>query len=722
MLRLASTTIAALVLLLTAPFASAQTATPLPGFNVDVRETSVSGLSSGGFMAVQFDVAFSSFVKGAGIVAGGPYYCARGDVQTATSVCSCVPFGCFMPGMIDTPSLIRITDQNAGRGLIDPVANLARHRIWLFSGTADTAVPPRVMNELDTYYRNYIDPSQIAYENRIPAEHAQPTDDFGNACGTRADPYINDCDYDGAGQLLRWIYGPLSPRNDGALSGSFVQFDQTEFLANPTSHGMDTTGWAYVPAACREDEPCRLHVVFHGCQQYQSRRYFQPGAGMTTFGTTYVRNTGYNEWADTNNFIVLYPQAISSSGNPNGCWDWWGYDDPNYALKSGRQMAAVKGMVDRVTGGFVSLPAPAGLRVTGHHRQHGDAELGRRLGCRGLQPLPERPQGERRSDRRHHLHRHQLGPGDLLQLRRRRGRLGRPRGCPVGRDNGEHDRHGTGGADTHRLADRHGGAGIRGAVLDGSCRCRRLRHPARHGPRRPVRARQPSPGLRHHVRGCDGDSGHDLLLRRPLGQRVRHRQRRLERGQRHDRRRPGLLHRHQLRPCPGRPRPQRAGDRPRQRLEPEHGPLQHLHRHHPAPDRPRRLRGRHLPGLSPGESTMPVPAPFGFFWPLSGDVTQAWATWARMVGQWGLININVGGDSTPDPVLERRIVDEVASYGRQLGRISEALEALIEATVTEEAADGQRLDRSKLKRDEQIAALLEFRAMLRQIEAVKTKG
>ena len=364
MLRLASSTIAALVLLLTAPFASAQTATPLPGFNVDVRETSVSGLSSGGFMAVQFDVAFSSFVKGAGIVAGGPYYCARGDVQTATSVCSCVPFGCFMPGMIDTPSLIRITDQNAGRGLIDPVANLARHRIWLFSGTADTAVPPRVMNELDTYYRNYIDPSQIAYENRIPAEHAQPTDDFGNACGTRADPYINDCDYDGAGQLLRWIYGPLSPRNDGALGGSFVQFDQTEFLANPTSHGMDTTGWAYVPAACREDEPCRLHVVFHGCQQYQSRRYFLPSAGMTTFGTTYVRNTGYNEWADTNNFIVLYPQAISSSGNPNGCWDWWGYDDPNYALKSGRQMAAVKGMVDRVTAGFVSLPAPAGLRVT----------------------------------------------------------------------------------------------------------------------------------------------------------------------------------------------------------------------------------------------------------------------------------------------------------------------------------------------------------------------
>ena len=53
-------------------------AEPLRAFNVDIKETSVSGLSSGGFMAVQFQIAFSSTVKGAGIVAGGPYFCARG--------------------------------------------------------------------------------------------------------------------------------------------------------------------------------------------------------------------------------------------------------------------------------------------------------------------------------------------------------------------------------------------------------------------------------------------------------------------------------------------------------------------------------------------------------------------------------------------------------------------------------------------------------------------
>ena len=72
-----------------------------------------------------------------------------------------------------------------------------------------------------------------------------------------------------------------------------------------------------------------------------------------TFGTTFVRNAGYNKWADTNNIIVLYPQAIASSPlgfalNPNGCWDWWGYDDANCAIRSGRQMAAVKAMVNRI--------------------------------------------------------------------------------------------------------------------------------------------------------------------------------------------------------------------------------------------------------------------------------------------------------------------------------------------------------------------------------------
>ena len=40
-------------------------------YNVKAEETTVSGLSSGAFMAVQFRVSFSVTIRGAGITAGG---------------------------------------------------------------------------------------------------------------------------------------------------------------------------------------------------------------------------------------------------------------------------------------------------------------------------------------------------------------------------------------------------------------------------------------------------------------------------------------------------------------------------------------------------------------------------------------------------------------------------------------------------------------------------
>jgi hypothetical protein len=65
--------------------------------------------------------------------------------------------------------------------------------------------------------------------------------------------------------------------------------------------------------------------------------------------------------------------------------------------------------------------------------------------------------------------------------------------------------------------------------------------------------------------------------------------------------------------------------------------------------------------------------------PLSGDVTQTINPWnwflQIMGGQFGLININLGRSSSPD--IEREVLDDVASYGKQLGRLSDALMVLI---------------------------------------------
>jgi len=352
---LATTTLLALAVL---PLQSSAAVVSLPAFNVDIGQTSVSGLSAGGFMAVQFDVAYASILKGAGIIAGGPYYCAQASVNTATSVCSCTgifPAFCSpVNGGTDLPTLVNITDKNAHAGSIDDTASLANQKIYLFSGKVDSKVPQPVMNDLQKYYRHYIGKSNIFYKNDLRAEHAMPTDFFGNPCTTSQHPYIDRCGYDAAGELLKWIYGgSLNPKNNGTLGGSFIQFDQSEFLADPNRHGMDDTGWLFVPANCKNGGACKLHVVFHGCKQGQS---FVPigipfGPVAAAYGRTFVEKTGYNKWADTNSIIVLYPQAATSAGNPNGCWDWWGYDDPDYATKNGRQMAAIKNMVDRIASG-----------------------------------------------------------------------------------------------------------------------------------------------------------------------------------------------------------------------------------------------------------------------------------------------------------------------------------------------------------------------------------
>lgn len=62
--------------------------------------------------------------------------------------------------------------------------------------------------------------------------------------------------------------------------------------------------------------------------------------------------------------------------------------------------------------------------------------------------------------------------------------------------------------------------------------------------------------------------------------------------------------------------------------------------------------------------------------PLSGDVIQSLLPWNFLNGgQFGLVNISLGRSA--DPEAERAILEDVASYGRQLGRLGEALAVLV---------------------------------------------
>jgi hypothetical protein len=63
--------------------------------------------------------------------------------------------------------------------------------------------------------------------------------------------------------------------------------------------------------------------------------------------------------------------------------------------------------------------------------------------------------------------------------------------------------------------------------------------------------------------------------------------------------------------------------------------------------------------------------------PLSGDVVQSINPFTAFMtgGQFGLVNINMGQSSEPN--VEAEVLSDVASYGKQLGRIGDALIVLL---------------------------------------------
>lgn len=308
-------------------------ADPLPALDAE-KAVTVSGLSSGGYMAVQMHVAHSSIVKGAGVIAGGPFYCAQSNLWAAY-------FNCMQPGFFaPLPRTARLraeAEARAKAGDIDATLNLASSRAWLFSGSKDPEVETEVVEALQAFYNEY-KVNTVIVKNQ-PAGHAMATVSAGNPdCGVTKAPFINACKYDAAGELLEHLYGKLQGPA-AKESGRLLRFDQKPFGAREIS--MDDEGYVYIPKVC-DSASCRVHVAFHGCRQ-----------GAAEVKERFVRDAGYNRWAETNRLIVLYPQVIARASwtlfNPRGCWDWWGYTGQHYHTKKGAQIRAVKAMLDRLS-------------------------------------------------------------------------------------------------------------------------------------------------------------------------------------------------------------------------------------------------------------------------------------------------------------------------------------------------------------------------------------
>ena len=307
----------------------AQAAAGLP--RLDITGVYVTGVSSGGFMATQLQVAYSGTFDGAGIVAAGPYDCGQGNV---------IDFATCDVGA-SLPTLEQEAEAWSAEGLIDPVSNLAGKPVYVYHGVLDPVVNALVSDDGVAFYKHF--GASVEYHSTDPAGHGWPTPDGVVPCAVTSPPFLINCLDDPEREMLAHWLGTVKAPNTGRSRGTLAAFDQNQYAPGGSAPAlsMDTTGLLYTPPACASGAPCKLVVALHGCL-----------SGQYLLGDEFPELGNLDTYADTNNLVVLYPQAIASAVplNPEGCWDWWGYDGPDFAVKGAPQMVAITNMVAALGG------------------------------------------------------------------------------------------------------------------------------------------------------------------------------------------------------------------------------------------------------------------------------------------------------------------------------------------------------------------------------------
>eukprot|EP00658_Telonema_sp_P-2_P084454 TRINITY_DN9376_c0_g1_i4.p1 TRINITY_DN9376_c0_g1~~TRINITY_DN9376_c0_g1_i4.p1 ORF type:complete len:201 (+),score=55.73 TRINITY_DN9376_c0_g1_i4:76-603(+) len=163
----------------------------------------------------------------------------------------------------------------------------------------------------------------------------------------------------GSEMCIRDRYGSnlTAPHSSSSKPENLLVFDQSKYWVNAShpelksphlpsdgSAGLAGQAKAYVPQRCLATSKappglkCRMHLYHHGCA----------GGWDSVFYNGATQHSGFNEWAEENDIIVIYP-AMSSWGvteqSLSGCWDGYGQTGSDYSLKSGAQISVIRQMV-----------------------------------------------------------------------------------------------------------------------------------------------------------------------------------------------------------------------------------------------------------------------------------------------------------------------------------------------------------------------------------------
>ncbi|MFC5525696.1 PHB depolymerase family esterase [Rhodanobacter ginsengisoli] len=301
----------------------------LPRLRLDPSRVAVVGLSSGAYMATQAQLAYPELFPDAALVAGGPYGCADGQLQLALGTC--------MKGVPapDVDALVARAGKRAASGEIGALKNLAGAHVYLLHGRADTTVAPAVAEAAAHFYTKLsagtpgLAGMQIHDDGARDFAHNLPVAAAGDDCGKSVSPYLGHCGFDAAGAIFAQMFGKPARAVARDAQGQLRTFDQDALRPGGADAFLADTGYVYLPPACAAGKRCGLMVAFHGCRQ-----------DADAVGEAFVKDAGFNRWADAYDVAVLYPQTRASFAplNPQACWDWWGYSGADYDTRHGVQL------------------------------------------------------------------------------------------------------------------------------------------------------------------------------------------------------------------------------------------------------------------------------------------------------------------------------------------------------------------------------------------------
>ncbi|WP_027965796.1 PHB depolymerase family esterase [Halomonas halocynthiae] len=346
-----------LAVALTTPLLAKQQATPdddntpaasLPALGAANDDTSVIGVSSGGYMASQLAVAWPERFVGLGVISAGPWGCAQGSLSLALTQCMLTT-----KGPINLDAINDRYQSYLKRELVGPTQQLSSLRVYTWHGSADSVVALSVGQSLTQQLEAWLTHPKQQLRSIVDegAAHGWPvgsasSDDIQRAdCATGGGSHLLNCDRQVAEEALDWLHGPAPLSNDESTEtdsqqqrqqGKLVRFDQSDFEAR----GLADEGYLFIPASC-EAGGCPVSIALHGCNM-----------SANDGDERFVRHSGLNERAAREKRVILYPQAKPSMANPQGCWDWWGFTesswqiDPLHDSRQGRQANALMQMLD----------------------------------------------------------------------------------------------------------------------------------------------------------------------------------------------------------------------------------------------------------------------------------------------------------------------------------------------------------------------------------------